>query len=243
MMLLTYTGPASGLARLYSNALMELKGTFAPVLRPEEVSQRYLPFSEGGGRATVFGLGDPSSTLRVLEALKVAGYEVELFRPPLKGLPYELEGKLSAYPAREVPPDLLQALVEVGSTVLREALEGSDNPRAARIKEDLEDLEIPLTLNLDIDMIIYTNSMEMAAQALSYVTKAPALYYQEALGAELRNKKIVILTTSSEEHWVRGMAVRMRAGLVSLPYDPLVAPLSFVASLRKVIAYTRADNL
>ena len=235
-MIVTYTGRGLGVATLLRQAFMELKGEFVPVLRPEEVVRSYLPFREGSEEALVFGLGSPSDTLRVVEALKIMGYEIKLFRPPLEGLPGELAARLEVYPAEELPGDLVSSSLEAGIRALKMALEGSSSPRAARLLEDLNDLRTEVRLPENFSAIVYTNSMELAALTLSEVLDKPAHHFQHFKG-----RGALVLTTTSEEHWVRGLALKGK--VISVPYDPLVAPLSLLYSLREELKpYTKVGN-
>jgi len=237
-LILSFTGRGSGAAKLASSALAELKGEFVPVLSPERAAQHYLPFVEGSGKAIIFGLGNPSDTLKVAEAFKLTSYDVFLVRPPLEGLPPTLASKLEVYDAKELSPNPLEASFEAGKFALELALEGSEGVRAERIRDDLEDLEFPLQIPEDFEIIAYTESMELAALTLGDLLKKPTVHVQHLPSS----KRALILTTSAEEDWARRLAFSSKSKLLSLPYDPLVAPLAFLASLKKLMPYMRADS-
>ncbi len=228
MKLISYTGKGSGVAKLMANALAELKGEQVLVLSPERASQHFLPYIESEGKAFIFALGDPSDTLRLAETFKLTGFEVLLIRPPLEGLPDPLRAKLEVYEAYELPPDPIEASVEAGKFALENVLDGSKGPRAERLKDDLNNLCcIDLELPEGIELVGYTESMELAALVLSDVLRIPAIHSQHLPA----NKRSLILTTSAEEVWVRRFSFG-EAKVISLPYDPLIAPLSFLVSLR-----------
>jgi hypothetical protein len=77
--------------------------------------------------------------------------------------------------------------------------------------------------------------MELAALALAEALKKPAVPVHHYWGG-----KALVLTTSTEEAWARRIMIKNKS--VNLPYDPLVAPLAFLASVKKVMPYMRAGN-
>ncbi len=228
MRLISYTGKGSGAAKLMAHALAELKGEQALVLSPERAAHHFLPYLEVEGEAVIFALGDPSDALRLAEAFKLTGFDVLLVRPPLKGLPEQLSSRLEVYDAYELPEDPIEASIEAGKFALEEAMKGAKGFRAERLKEDLKELccfdfEVPQS----VEIIGYTESMELAALTLSELLEIPAINVQHLP----RGKKHLVLTTSAEEAWARRFAFG-RGKVISLPYDPLVAPLTFLESLR-----------
>jgi len=229
--MLSYTGKGSGAAKLAAAAFAALKGEAVPVVGPE-ATHHVLPFVGGGGKAVVFGLGDPSDTLRLAEALKLMGYELLLVRPAARLL--GALSKLEVYESLEVPPDPISSALEAGKFALELALEGSEGPRAERLREDLRDLRAELELPREFDVIVYTESMELAALALAEALRKPAVHAQHYYGG-----RALVLTTTTEEAWVRRLSLKNK--LVSVPYDPLIAPLSLLASL-KLTPYTEAGR-
>ena len=228
MKLISYTGKGSGAAKLMANALAELKGEQALVLSPERASHHFLPYIDAEGNAIIFAMGDPSDALRLAEAFKLTGFEVLLVRPPLDGLPEQLRAKLEVYDSYELPQEGLEAAIEAGKFALEEALKDAKGPRAERLREDLKDLccvnfEVPE----GVEAIGYTESMELAALTLGEILRIPALHVQHLP----KGLKSLVLTTSAEEAWARRFAFG-KGKVVSLPYDPLIAPLSFLVSLK-----------
>ncbi len=232
-MILSYTGKGSGAAKLASAAFAELKGEYVPVLSPERAVHHHLPFLEGQGKAVIFGLGNPSDTLKLAEAFKLTGYEVTVVRPPLEGLPLPLASKLEVYDAVELPADPVEASLHAGLTALELALKDAKGWRADRLREDLRDLDADVEIPTDFESIVYTDSMELAALTLAEIFKKPAFHVQHYPGGT----RALLLTTSSEEEWIRRLALGRKAKLVSLPYDPLVSPLVFLKALKKVKPY------
>ena len=107
-------------------------------------------------------------------------------------------------------------------------MKGAKGFRVERLKEDLKELccfdfEVPQ----GVEVIGYTESMELAALTLSELLGVPAVNVQHLP----RGKRYLVLTTSAEEAWARRFAF-VRGKVVSLPYDPLVAPLAFLETLR-----------
>jgi len=221
---ITYTGVGKGVARLHAIANRVLRREETSLLHPAEFveyTSTYLEPSE----LIVYALGNLNDAIKVIDAAKLTGWDVKVVRTLSSH--EEFEKRLEPFTVRLIKEKtIVEVMLRAYDFMIDSSVMKSEGVRSKRILEEVEDLEGArrwaedhVEIPMEFDYIIYTPSMEMAANAIAKVLNRKTASLDDAPSTS----RLFILASSAEEHWIRRLTSRGAKSLV-INTDPLTAP-------------------